>query len=51
MINVSVYDGHAGVKAAASAASNLHNKLVESTNYPQDINAAIQDAIIATDQV
>jgi len=46
-----VYDGHAGVKAAASAASNLHNKLVESTSYPHDINAAIQDAIIATDEI
>ena len=46
-----MYDGHAGMKAAACAASNLHIKLIESTNYPENVNRAIQDAIIATDDV
>ena len=46
-----VYDGHAGVKAAISAASYLHEKLVDSEHFHTDPSRAIQEAIVVTDKV
>ena len=46
-----VYDGHSGVKAAASSAINLHNKLIGSASFPSSIHDAIQQAVDNTDQV
>ena len=47
----SVYDGHAGTKAATTAAAHLHEQLVASDSFNSDPAAAIQEAIIKTDQV
>jgi len=46
-----VYDGHAGVKAATTAAAHLHEQLAASEHFKMDPAAAIQDAIERTDKI
>ena len=45
-----VFDGHAGTDAACYAASNLHEMLVASPNYPEDPVQAFSDAFLRCDQ-
>ena len=46
-----MYDGHAGLKAAASSASHMHEKLVDSPHFETNPSQAIIDAIKDVDKV
>ncbi|GAV08203.1 hypothetical protein RvY_17931 [Ramazzottius varieornatus] len=45
-----VYDGHAGAVAAAYAAAHLHHSLCASPNYPDQMEKALKEAFVATDE-
>ena len=44
-----VFDGHAGTDAAAHAAAHLHELVVESSHYPDDIVSAFSEAFVKCD--
>lgn len=45
-----IYDGHRGSKAAEFAADNLHTTIFRHPNFPADIEEAIRDSFIKTDE-
>jgi len=45
-----VFDGHAGTDAAAYAAAHLHELLVESSKYPENLVLAFQEAFLTCDK-
>ena len=44
-----VFDGHAGTDAAAHAAAHLHEMVIESSCYPDNILAAFSEAFVKCD--